>query len=124
MKLINRRYQSDCYPTCVAIILGISHSKAIKLVFPKRNKRESYASDLDVKIKVFKRFGFKIKEHKPKKLIDIKHNAVLEISNGPNGYTHAVVWDAENKKVLDPGFRNRTRRFYQKRLLRAFELIG
>jgi hypothetical protein len=106
------------------MILGVSHAEGLKIACPRHRKGQSYVSDVERRIKVFRRFGYRIAKRHPKKLIDLKHNAILEIGKRSNPTTHAVVWDAKRKKVLDPGFKGLTRRYYQNRLLKAFEIIG
>lgn len=123
MRLLLQRYASDCFPTCVAMILGVSHAEGLKIGCPDHRKGQSYVSNVSNQIKLFSQFGYKIVRRRPKKLTDLKHNAILEIGKRTSDTTHAVVWDAQQKKVLDPGFKGLTRRYYQNRLLKAFELV-
>ena len=123
MEHIYQRYNSDCYPTCVAMILGVSHFQALKIVHPNHSKGESYESLMGFKIRLFRRFGYDVIKKYPKSLLELKHNAILEVGYSLRADTHAVVWDAGKKKVLDPDwevFHNR--KYYENRLLRAFEL--
>jgi hypothetical protein len=123
MRHIYQRYNSDCYPTCVAMVLGVSHKHALKLVHPNHVRGNSYESIMGFKIRLFHRFGYRIIKRNPKSLLQLKHNAILEVGYSLREQTHAVVWDAQQKKVLDPDWAvSHNRKYYENRLLRAFEL--
>lgn len=105
MRRINQRYRSDCFPTCIAMIAGISHSEAIKLVHPFRFKGTDYGTHDDRGMAALRRLGFKVRKRKNINFTTLNQVAIVCISfhdlKNIKQY-HVVVWDPIDKKILDP----------------------
>jgi ABC-type bacteriocin/lantibiotic exporter with double-glycine peptidase domain len=102
MKYIKQRHTNGCGVAALAMVTGISYDRALKLIDPKRKSGTKYpGTSLEQALKTFTKMGIKYQIHFDTKLKDIKNNAYVSASL-PCGCRHAVVWDAENKKILDP----------------------
>lgn len=133
MQHIRQRFGTDCFPTCIAMIAGIPHEKAIKAVHPKRKKHSTYATNVfqgskaldKLKIPHDWKFNFaRLFNEKNLKLKDIKNPAIVCIKfPWQERYQHVVVWDPIKKKVYDPGMdKPYPRVFYEKHLLWYLEI--
>jgi ABC-type bacteriocin/lantibiotic exporter with double-glycine peptidase domain len=126
MKSIKQKHKSDCFPTCIAMVSGISHRRALKLCHPRHKKRQPYYTSIPCAIGVLERLGFNIKTHKKprfKKLADIKRLAIIEIRVGEDD-SHVVVWDPQTKKIHDPDPAPPLRlQSYVDRMLQVFEVV-
>jgi hypothetical protein len=113
MKRIQQRFRSDCFATCIAMLTGISHSDACRLVAPDRKKGQSYrpffwrgtAGDRRRFMRrISETLGITVKQVSIKtSLIDLKHNAQISIrwtDRKSEPRAHSVVWDAANKRII------------------------
>lgn len=101
MRHIFQHYNSDCFPTCIAMIADISHATAIQMVHPFRFKRQSYETGDDRATLVLRRLGFKVRKRYHIDFTKLNQIAIVCIRVGVN-HSHVVVWDPESKRVLDP----------------------
>lgn len=125
MQHIKQRFGTYCFPTCIAMIAGISHEKAIKVVHPRRKKHSNYATNViqgskalnKLKILYDWKFNFaKLFNEKKLKFKDIKNPAIICIKYPEQEkYNHVVVWDPLMKKIYDPALdKPLPRRVYEK----------
>lgn len=116
MKRISQRYSSDCFPTCVAIVSGLSHKKALKLVHPRAKQRRNpvngrkvyYGSNFVHKITALAKLNYRIKYHgkKPRSFNRFKNPTFIQIKwKTRTKHCHAIVWDPKTKKIYDPGYK-------------------
>jgi ABC-type bacteriocin/lantibiotic exporter with double-glycine peptidase domain len=102
MRHIFQRYQSDCVPTCIAIIADISYHEAMRLVHPFHIKRQGYSARADIRgSKVLRSLGFRVRKRYIKDFTKLKDAAILSIIHRDG--KHVVVWDPLRKRILDPG---------------------
>jgi ABC-type bacteriocin/lantibiotic exporter with double-glycine peptidase domain len=103
MRHIFQRCESDCFPTCIAMVAGITHSAAIELVHPRHQKGNDYATSLLEGAKALRRLGFvvwpRLNVHS---FASIKNNAIISVHFKCEEFGHVVVWDANKKRILDP----------------------
>src|ERR1700679_1280394 len=102
MKHIYQRYESDCFPTCLAMVANISYTKAIRLIHPCRKKGSPYLTHHPVALKVLRKLGFKVRTRYVKNLTALKQIAIIFLDIDGKDIWHVVVWDPKQKKVLDP----------------------
>lgn len=108
MQHIKQRFRTDCFPTCIAMIAGITHEKAIKIVHPRRKRGSRYGTNLITGCKALKKLKIRHNWFMPwgekVKLKDIKNPAIICVKFPEHTtYSHVVVWDPNNNKILDPG---------------------
>ena len=128
---ITQDHYNGCFIAALAMILGKTYEDTFKLLFPDRDiingdhALRCEGADRDIgslAAKVLQKFGYKTKKssyRKVKSLLRYARKNVLIIvrwSGGP--LCHAVVFDAETKKFLDPSgpFEDRDLKVYQRNL--------
>src|SRR5271157_5679242 len=102
MNLIKQQHKRSCLPTCMSMLMGLNYSKCLKLINPKRdwNKEGIWSDEM---FATFDRLGYKYEIKNITKLSQLKTNALLMVrSETIKNSMHAVVFDAETRKVLDP----------------------
>ena len=100
MRPIYQRCTSDCFPTCVAMIAGISHRQAIKLIHPFHIKGTEYSTPDEDAIKTLRYLGFKVRKRYLKNFEELNSPAILVIED--NDTAHVSVWDPESQTVFEP----------------------
>ena len=100
MRHIYQRYQTDCFPTCIAMVAGISHREAMRLVHPIRLKGWGYGTYDHVAVRVLRNLGLKVRKRYIKDFTKLKQVAILQITHDKG--EHVAVWDPLKKKVLEP----------------------
>jgi len=134
MKRISQRYRTDCFPTCIAMISGMSHKKALKFVHPRgkirrhpvTNRKSYYGSSLIHKVFAIAKLGYDINLHskKPRSFAKFRNPTLIQIKWKTDGSYHAIVWDPETKKILDPGYKKALPyKLYRKNFHYALELL-
>lgn len=110
MRHIYQRCESDCFPTCIAIVAGISHYEAVRRVHPFHKKGTEYATTDDKAIQVLRNLGFKVRKRYYTSFWDIEETAILIVrfQNENKDNYHVVVWDPVEKKILEPYRKYRT----------------
>jgi len=122
---IRQKHRTGCAVASTAMLLNISYDEAIYILYPKHKPYQRVPGDVFLFSKIFRKYNIKyqfyfddikIKHLKSPSLLII---SLVDISKN----NHAVVWDPSSKKILDPG-RDKSFpiKFYQNRLLFAFEL--
>lgn len=105
MKRIKQRHRTSCGVACFAMVTGISYNKSIKKVFPRRKPYSLLATNAFKLVKALLKLGFKVNyydyDQDKLNINDIKNKAIL-IIKAEEGDGHAVVWDPESKRILDP----------------------
>jgi len=109
LELILQKKSNDCGVACLSMLGGIAYEEAVQLLHGQeglaRTSRKEIRSALTAikGIDVGPRF---VGWHKPRKIdeIDLRFNALLQTNGfGPEGQNwHWIVWDASNKRALDP----------------------
>lgn len=129
MKHILQKHKDSCLIACFAMVADISYDKALKIVYPRRKKGSRVKSINFFKIMPYLcKFGlFPVPRFwwgNMKDIRKIERHAILLIENKNCSWDHAVVWDTERKKILDPGrARAVTMRHYQNNLKYYIELF-
>jgi hypothetical protein len=122
MKLIKQKRNDDCGVACLAMVAGISYTKAMWLLHPWRLP----FTNAQTKNKHFQVAFAKLKLNffcSTDGSIDIKslrNKALLIIGNSDNTY-HGVVWDPERGVVLDPVGWEQPVDYYQENLYQVVE---
>lgn len=105
MKHIYQRYSDDCFPTCVAMIAGISHKEAVKLVHPNRQKYSPYATLDSDGISALRKLGYKVRIRKNIDFTKLKQFAIVYTFE--KEMSHVSVWDPIQKRIFDPSYKYR-----------------
>lgn len=119
MKALRQRYKSDCFPTCLAMMMEISWKAAVKLIHPRRKKYQGYETNIANKMyPLLKELGFE--PIKKDSLYSLPDSAIVLLSS-VEGIFHTVVWDYEEQRIIDP-YPQRTKEklpvsFYQSRVV-------
>lgn len=118
MKLIKQKHENGCGIACVAMIGNLSYNKAIKIVYPNgRPKKITGTNIIELQCSLFE-LNLITKIYSPRvefKIQDLKNDAILCYQDRPGAY-HAIVWNAELKKIFDPTGRARQIRTIRKTL--------
>lgn len=130
-----QRHRTGCAVASLAMLLDISYNKAMQVLHPKRKQYQRVTGDIWKISKALKYLKKNFTVHSNLGTLFGNVNNKVDIKSLKNPallclYTvdivkgnHAVVWDPETQKVLDPGRKkNMPISFYQKRLTFAFEL--
>lgn len=119
LKRVEQESDNGCFVACVATLAGISYPEAFKLIHPGEfNTPYNGEIALNKAHCRLKKLGWKVRKVNAKKIENLKKNALILITwrNEPE-LSHAVVYDAERKKVLDPSFyRPLLNRSYERQL--------
>lgn len=114
MKWIKQKHKHGCAVACLAMIAGIGYYKALALLHPNRSPRKStlttgrsilnalFELNIPSRFTSFNMSGENIK--------GLAHNAIIIYNNGDD-MNHAVVYDADKKKILDPLNKSKPPRF-------------
>lgn len=119
MKRIKQKHKNGCGIACTAMVCNITYDKALKLIFTKKPKKITGTKLRDDQRALFKLNKVScVRLSKRIKIAKLKNNAIISYRIAPKHH-HAVVWDAENKKIICPsGNKNTPHRldFIQKNL--------
>ena len=136
---VRQVHSSGCFIACLAMLLNKTYDEAFTLVYPEMDPMKEYdapglkSNHIDqAATEVMEKLGFKVKRSKYKKLKSLmryaRKHALLIIrwrwggdaaSTEDNPWLcHAVVFDADSKKFLDPASYGREIKLssYQKQL--------
>jgi ABC-type bacteriocin/lantibiotic exporter with double-glycine peptidase domain len=108
LKLVKQKHVNGCVPACIATLLGTSYEIGLKIVHPRRKTRRwNYVgTTYQSMVIALERLGLKCYKKKITSLSKLRYHCILIIAHPaygpPEECRHAVVWDAERKKVLDP----------------------
>lgn len=119
LKLVRQQHLDGCGVACFATIRGISYQEAMGVLHPEGRGASTSNEAL---IDVLQETGFDV-DVRIRPDIRTLRTAVLvtRYRIGPEMFMHAVVWDANAQRVLDP-FEDRPFEEYQTGLCLAFEL--
>jgi hypothetical protein len=112
LTLIRQQHNNGCVPACLATLTGLPYKKALKIVYPwKKTKRwDYYGTDYQDILRALGRVGLKYKERDPVPFTKLHTNAIVIVehpASGPPGErSHAVVWDYQQQRILDPNVGN------------------
>jgi ABC-type bacteriocin/lantibiotic exporter with double-glycine peptidase domain len=105
-RYVSQPQSSGCFVACVAMMMGKTYQEAFKLVHPDRQEWDRADLHPFAAIERLKALGFKVRYAQLKKLRSLKRDALLCIKwDWAPELGHAVLYDSEQKKFLDPGFR-------------------
>ena len=124
MKRIKQRHRTSCGVACFAMITGASYNKSIKKVFPRRKPYSLLTTNALRLVKALLKFGLKVNyyDYNEHNILDIKNKSIL-IIKALEGDGHAVVWDPESKRILDPDRKRPLNiKSYNKRLIFIIEV--
>lgn len=110
---VTQPHYNGCAIAAFAMILGKTYEEAFKLIFPDRDPliddHAIRAEDQDIgacAARVLEKLGVKTKKSKYRKLKSLikyaRKNVLLIMRWGNGSMCHAVVFDAETKRFLDP----------------------
>ena len=132
MKSIKQRHNSSCGPTCLAMILGVSYEKALKIAHPNHKKGKSYSTLYDRIAKVLDKYNIEYEIKHPRNLPMYKNEKAIiyigrkhVLTKGPYAgmfMGHWIVWDPEKQEFLDPGTK-RHLNYYKAAYLRGIKLV-
>ena len=105
MKTIKQKEENDCGVACVAMLAGVSYTKAHDTLFSSGRSRLTKTKDLHAALfKLGRRpIGTRRQPFGSQTLRDLKTDALVfvELANG-NDSKHWVVWDVSARKLRDP----------------------
>jgi hypothetical protein len=128
---VTQDHYNGCFVAALAMILGKTYPETFQLLFPDRDiisgdhALRCEGSDRDIgglAAKALEKFGVKAKKSTYKKVKSLlryaRKNVLLIIRWHGGPLCHAVVFDAETKKFLDPSgpFEERDLKSYQRNL--------
>lgn len=122
---IRQKHKNGCAVACVAMVAVLSYDEALKLTHPFRKPRQHTTTDLDKLIHVLEKLHLGPIIQEKRKISSIKKTAILAINCGSSKrpWYHAVVWDPESKKIIDPdGKKPWPRQKYQRKLHCVIEI--
>ncbi len=114
LQLVSQVSGNGCFIAALAMLLGKTYDEAFKLVFPDKDPNTCWdhalrANDSDIgacAAKALEKLGVKTKKSTYKKVKSLlkyaRKNVLLIVRWGGGPMCHAVVFDAETKKFLDP----------------------
>lgn len=116
LRQIRQHFATDCFPTCIAMVAGISWRQAIQLVHPIRIKGWGYGTHDYRAVQVLRLLGFKIRKRYIKDFTKLKDVAILAHTHERG--EHVAVWDPVQQRVIDPSPRRKgqTNSWYKKRI--------
>jgi len=117
--------KTDCFPTCVAMVSGLSHDEALKVVHPFHIGGTGHATSSRDGIKALRTLGYRVRIRNVEPGFDFTSSRVVSIIRirWRKGCYHAVVWDPSSQRILDPARgRARPKSFYRKNVVRILEL--
>lgn len=110
MRRLTQYYESDCFPTCIAMVAGITYRRAIELVHPNHIKGEDYSTEDWQARAVLESLGFRIikRRGRLRNFSSIKRPAIIAIQLKCEKEGHVLVWDPERQRLLEPykGYRS------------------
>jgi hypothetical protein len=109
LRHIYQRCESDCFPTCLAMISGWSHRQAIEYVHPFRKKGQPYTTYDHQIVRSLRALGYKVRKRYVKDFTKLKNTAILSLQCPGEKSGHVAVWDPIRRKVLEP---HRDYRYY------------
>lgn len=117
MRTLRQRHKSDCFPTCLAMIMGISWKEAVKLTNPRRKKYEGYQTNVvNQMYPLLLELGFE--PIRKNSLYSLPDSAIVLLAP-TEGIFHTVIWDYEDQRIIDPQRPKdwRAVSFYQERVV-------
>lgn len=116
LKHVTQAHYNGCFIAALAMLIGKTYEETYKLVYPDRDPTNSEhglwsepQDNYDIgaaAVRVLNKLGFKSKKATYKKIKSLqkyaRKNALLIVRWGGGTMCHAVVFDAETKKFLDP----------------------
>lgn len=102
MRHIYQRCDSDCFPTCLAMISGFSHRQAVEYVHPFRRKGQSYTTYDHQIVNSLRGLGYKVRKRYIKDFNKLRNTAILSLYVPDEKAGHVAVWDPIKRKVLEP----------------------
>lgn len=121
------QHLTDCGIVALSTITGLSYNKTLKTVLPNRRKYADYGVSINDLLNFCSKHKLRIKGKTSPIIKNLKHHSLIIIEvplHNKKSDLHAVVWDAESKKILDAGGWGKTIKYYQKRALISFEFLS
>lgn len=104
MKHIKQRHRNTCAIATLAMLTGRAYDKVYKQVFPKRKPGQRYGGTYlhqTVKFLEKKKVAYKLVSVPRIDFRNLKTPAFISVRIS-EGHYHAVAWDPERKRILDP----------------------
>lgn len=125
ISFIRQKHKNGCAVACVAMIAKLSYDEALKLVHPFRKPKQHTTTGLDQLIHVLDKMHLYPLLREKMKISSIKNVAILVVNCGTSKrpWYHAVVWDPDSKKIVDP-YRKKPwpRQRYQRKIHHVIEI--
>lgn len=116
LKHVTQVHYNGCFIAALAMLIGKTYEETFKLVFPDRDMstsdhavRTSDEDNHDIGVaatKVLEKLGLKSKKSTYKKVKSLpryaRKNVLIIVRWSGGSMCHAVIFDAETKKFLDP----------------------
>jgi len=128
LKRVSQVHDQGCLYAGIATLLGISYSEAFRRIHPLDYISLLWDAPMlraDSIGQVLSALGIKYRISNARRVKSLRHNALLIIrwSSDPR-YSHTLVWDAERKKLLDPGGNGLSFREVEAQLYRVLYIEG
>jgi ABC-type bacteriocin/lantibiotic exporter with double-glycine peptidase domain len=107
MKLIKQRTNDDCAIADLAMVAGVSYSKAYQLVRPHGDYKWLTGTCDDEICWAMRSLGIDCERTEDKRaLIKLGRPAIvcIDLSNSIRPLSHAVAYDPKSNSILDPGW--------------------
>ena len=111
LRYVRQKHEHGCFYAGLAMLLGVSYEQAFKRVHPHLSTSALLASPLlaaDQTVSVLQRLGIKHSPAKARRVRSLRHNALIVVrwTCAPN-VSHTFVYDADERRLLDPGSKRR-----------------
>lgn len=107
MKFIKQRTNDDCAIAALAMVAGVSYSKAYRLVRPNGDYQWLVGTYDDEICWAMRSLGIDYERTEDKRaLLELGRPAVvcIDLSDGIRTASHAVAYDPKSNSILDPGW--------------------
>ena len=104
MERVIQQNENGCVSACIAMLTGLTYFEGVRITHPYRTPHSQLGSTDENTLAALKRIGLRGYIRKPKRwLQELSTNAILFIQHRLYlPAIHAVIWDYESQKVLDP----------------------
>lgn len=123
MKLIKQKHRADCAIAAIAMVTGTTYTKVAQTVFPGVKPRDIKGTSMIDALKAIEKLKVKFEITFEKlDLMKLKQSAYISVTM-PSGIRHAIVWDHQSKRILNPGVKKITKAYAKKHMNFAVKII-
>jgi ABC-type bacteriocin/lantibiotic exporter with double-glycine peptidase domain len=104
MRYVKQIHKNGCAIAALAMLTGVGYNRILKITHPKRKygRFRLLGTIMFQTLVCLNKLGIKYKvRYRKIKINTLKNNAYITVRGAD--HNHALVWDAKNKKILDPG---------------------